>query len=46
MMVYTNEDKFRNAYLEEVNELLESLNQQLLAFENSPNEKEIINYRI
>lgn len=42
-MVYSNEDKFRNAYLEEVNELLESLNQQLLAFENNPREKEIIN---
>ena len=42
-MVYTNEDKFRNAYLEEVNELLESLNQQLLALENNPGEKEIIN---
>ena len=42
-MVYINEDKFRNAYLEEVNELLESLNQQLLAFENNPGEKEIIN---
>ncbi len=38
-----NEKKIRDAYLEEINELLESLNHQLLSFENSPEEKEIIN---
>lgn len=42
-MAYINEKKIRDAFLEEINELLESLNKELLSFENSPNEKEIIN---
>ncbi len=42
-MIHFDEKKIRDAYLEEVNELLESLNQQLLSLENNPEEKEIIN---
>jgi two-component system chemotaxis sensor kinase CheA len=42
-MVYIDEKKLQLAFLEEVNELLESLNERLLALENAPGDKDTIN---
>ena len=42
-MVYIDEKRLQNAFLEEVGELLESLNEKLLELENSPEDKDVIN---
>ncbi|MBP7553159.1 MAG: chemotaxis protein CheA [Spirochaetes bacterium] len=42
-MVYIDEKRIQKAFLEEVSELLESLNEKLLELEQSPEDKAVIN---
>ena len=42
-MVFIDEKRIRAAFLEEVNELLESLNQEFLNLENAPDDVDVIN---
>ena len=42
-MINIDDDRIRSAFFEEVTELLDSLNEKLLALEQSPEDSDIIN---